>query len=55
MKKKIAVIIGIIFDMIGVAAMTAKEAPFHAMNAKKIKGASSCIKLLKNNSDYYYN
>ncbi len=46
----IVIIIGIIFDMIGVAAMTAKEAPFHAMNAKKIKGASSCIKLLKNNN-----
>lgn len=40
--------IGIIFDMIGVAAMTCKEAPFHAMNSKKIKGASSCLKLLKN-------
>ncbi len=46
----IVIIIGIIFDMIGVAAMTAKEAPFHAMNTKKIKGASSCIKLLKNNN-----
>lgn len=42
------IMIGILFDMIGVATMTAKEAPFHAMGAKKIKGATSCIKLLKN-------
>ena len=42
--------IGIIFDMIGVATLTAKEAPFHAMNAKKRKGAKECIKLLKNAS-----
>jgi len=42
--------VGILFDMIGVATITAKEAPFHAMSAKKIKGASSCIKLLKNSN-----
>ncbi len=42
--------IGILFDMIGVATLTAKESPFHAMNSKKRKGASSCIKLLKNSN-----
>lgn len=42
--------IGILFDMIGVAAITCKEAPFHAMSSKKVKGASSCIKLLKNSN-----
>ncbi len=42
--------IGILFDMIGVATLTAKEAPFHAMNSKKRKGAKACIKLLKNSS-----
>jgi len=44
----IVISIGILFDMIGVAAMTSKEAPFHAMSSKKIKGAQACIKLLKN-------
>lgn len=42
--------IGILFDMIGVAALTAKEAPFHAMSSKKIKEATACINLLKNNT-----
>ena len=42
--------IGILFDMIGVAALTAEEAPFHAMNSKKIKEATACINLLKNNT-----
>lgn len=42
--------IGILFDMIGVATLTAEEAPFHARNSKKIKEASSCIWLLKNNT-----
>lgn len=46
----IVIMIGILFDMLGVAALTAKEAPFHAMNAKKIKGASSCLKIIKNNT-----
>lgn len=42
--------IGILFDMIGVATLTAEEAPFHAMSTKKIKEAASCITLLKNNT-----
>ena len=42
--------IGILFDMVGVAVLTAKEAPFHARNSKKMKEASSCIYLLKNST-----
>ncbi len=42
------ILIGVIFDMIGVAVASAKEAPFHAMAANKIKGASLAIKLKKN-------
>lgn len=42
--------IGIIFDMIGVAVLTAKEAPFHARSSKKIKEATACLKLLKNST-----
>ena len=36
--------------MIGVAKITCKEAPFHAMNAKKVKGAKESLKLLKNSN-----
>lgn len=42
--------IGIIFDMIGVATLTAKEAPFHARSSKKVQGSASCIKLIKNST-----
>ena len=36
--------------MVGVATLTAKEAPFHARNSKKMKEASVCIYLLKNST-----
>ncbi len=42
--------IGIGFDMIGVAVLTAEEAPFHARNSKRIKEANSSIFLLKNSN-----
>lgn len=42
--------IGILFDMIGVATLTAEEAPFHARNSKKVKEASACIRLIKNST-----
>lgn len=42
--------IGIVFDMIGVATLTAEEAPFHARSSKKIKEANASIKLLKNST-----
>lgn len=41
--------IGIIFDMLGASSLTSKESTFHAMNAKKIKGAKQAIKLIRNN------
>ncbi len=41
---------GITFDMIGVAALTSNEATFHAKATKKIKGAKSSIKIIKNSS-----
>lgn len=40
--------IGIIFDMIGVAVLTSKEANLHAKASKKLKGAKEAISLLKN-------
>ncbi len=36
--------------MVGVATLTAKEAPFHARNSKKVKEAAVCLKLLKNST-----
>ena len=44
------IFIGIIFDMIGTAVLTAKESTFHAKSAKKIKGAKEGVYLIKNGS-----
>ena len=45
----IAVIaIGIIFDIVGVAVTVAKEHEFHAKATKKVQGAKTSIKLIKN-------
>ena len=40
--------IGILFDLIGVAVTVAKEEEFHARASKKIKGAKTAIKLIRN-------
>ncbi len=42
------VIVGIIFDIIGVAVASADEKPFHSMAARKVPGAMEAIKLLRN-------
>jgi len=42
------VLIGVIFDMIGVAITSADDKPFHAKSSKKIRGAKTAVKLLKN-------
>lgn len=41
------VLIGIIFDVIGVAVTSADESPFHAMAARKVPGAKEAIRLLR--------
>lgn len=41
------VAIGILFDIIGVAVMSADEKPFHSMAAKKVPGAAEALKLLR--------
>ena len=41
------VLIGIIFDVIGVAVTSADEKPFHSMAARKVAGAQESIKLLR--------
>ena len=42
------VLIGIVFDIIGVAVTSADEAPFHSMAARKVVGAQEAIRLLRN-------
>lgn len=41
------VMIGIIFDVIGVAVTSADEKPFHSMAARKVPGALEAIQLLR--------
>ena len=42
------VLIGIFFDVIGVAVTSADERPFHSMAARKVPGAQESIRLLRN-------
>ena len=42
------VLIGIVFDIIGVAVTSADEKPFHSMAARKVPGAQEAIALLRN-------
>ena len=46
----LVIVIGILFDMIGVATLTSEEKNFHARASKKISGAKESISLLKNAS-----
>lgn len=41
------VIVGIVFDIIGVAVTSADEKPFHSMAARKVPGAQEAIRLLR--------
>ena len=42
------ILVGIIFDIIGMAVATADEKPFHSMAARKVPGAQTAIQLLRN-------
>ena len=42
------VLIGILFDVVGVAVTSADEKPFHSMAARKVPGAQEAIRLLRN-------
>ena len=44
----IIVLIGIVFDIVGVAVTSAHEKPFHSMAARKVPGAQDAIRLLRN-------
>lgn len=41
------VLIGIIFDVVGVAVTSADEKPFHSMAARKVPGSLEAIRLLR--------
>ena len=41
------VLIGIVFDIIGVAVTSADEKPFHSMAARKVIGAQEAIRMLR--------
>ncbi len=40
--------LGVLFDMIGVAVTSAEVKPFHSMSARKVKGAKTAVKFIKN-------
>ena len=42
------ILVGIVFDIIGMAVATADEKPFHSMSALKVPGAQASIRLLRN-------
>ena len=46
----LVVVIGIIFDIIGVAVTVADEDEFHAKASKKVDGAKTSVKLIRNSA-----
>ncbi len=42
------ILIGIVFDIIGVAVTSAEETPFHSMASKKVPEATEALKLIRN-------
>ena len=42
------ILLGILFDIIGMAVASADEKPFHSMAARKVPGAQEAIRLLRN-------
>jgi len=42
------IILGIVFDVIGIAVTVAAEAPFHSMAAHHERGATEALRLIKN-------
>lgn len=44
----VIILVGIVFDIIGMAVATADEKPFHSMAARKVPGAQESIRLLRN-------
>ncbi len=43
----VIVLVGIVFDTVGVAVTSADESPFHSMAARKVPGALEALRLLR--------
>jgi len=43
----VIVLIGIVFDMLGIASTAADEVPFHSMAANKVYGARHSVKIIR--------
>ncbi len=41
------IVLGVLFDMVGVAVTSSEEAPFHSMASRKVRGASVAVRLKK--------
>ncbi len=46
----LVILIGIVFDIIGVSVTIANEEEFHAKASKKISGSKTSVKLIRNSS-----
>ncbi|MFC0522667.1 hypothetical protein ACFFGV_03575 [Pontibacillus salicampi] len=44
----VIVCVGVLFDMLGIAATAADEVPFHAMAAEKVNGSKQAITIVRN-------
>ena len=44
----VIILVGIVFDIIGMAVASADEKPFHSMASRKVPGAQEAIQLLRN-------
>ena len=44
----VIIMVGILFDIIGMAVASADEKPFHSMASRKVPGAQEAIRLLRN-------
>ncbi|MEW6080649.1 MAG: hypothetical protein AB1576_02435 [Bacillota bacterium] len=42
------ILLGVLFDILGVAVAAAEEKPFHAMSAKRVRGAKSALRMIRN-------
>lgn len=42
------ILLGIVFDIIGIAVATADEKPFHSMATRRVSGAHQCLRLVRN-------
>lgn len=42
------IVVGVIFDMIGIAVASADQKPFHSMASKQVNGSKTAIKMIKN-------